>query len=926
MLVGNKYQPLVHKRKTKGEVSQKRVPIADTVQVSLSPENMSSKSSLNKSLLKTNSNELAFKGSFFSLHKQVGTHDVNEFLNYMEKPLDGMARKLYNSVLDSKHTADLVKVNGDKVTLSQKTIPNLVVQGATDPFLKFPGDILNGLVELAGNVKPLKNWSEKTLEKTFFKNIRHRSKIDYEVNALQGLMEFRQHSIDDALKAEAKKLGVKVENLSEEVKAKVTADTNKNMEWLIFQRSMKSFDTKVGNYDTKHERALNRLVSGLPPAIFLANDAYNLSRMMDDDPKEASKEKKARFRQETSRILTSGWLTLITMGALSKLINNSKLGIMMMTGTTVLVTEMFSRLKNGKHITRLTPEEARKINEKNHAPEANIKPDKSLSFKSGGEKPAKEKQQKPLLAFDTVLKASAALIAGGFAIKGLRKIPRIDAAFEAVFKPFQKMYKDLTQISDYKVSQDEINKISDTLIERGFNTRGEQYKAVAIRSRELVVENVVKELDKSSDVKVIEKFLESLDNKDVHPETFKKSFKSLLGILDKNGKKDVVDKYKYSTMGSLQKDADIKSSLDAIKAELQSLGNSNNGLIGRIKANNLTKLNDENFANEIKTALEKSGDKTGKIFKNYKDALDGLVNFGTRDKKYKQLVDFVIAPFKFMWGIVKFPYKMANNVVQLFTKKAPQSSKSIDALNMEAVTKSFDKISAEAKKYRDALAATTDEAQKAKICKKFEDFVMDNTLKAFNVNSMSNVSNSDLSNLAKTAASIATIWFLMTDNYNMVMLKSNGNDVEGAETKFKERFVQEGSRLFYQTLLIDLFNNTFRKQYNGSLMGMSWITITNTTIGEWLTRKSVGVPVGMHTRDELLKLEEEQNNATGFKKDYYQFMKRLTGKRSIQSYQVKKKNEQTKTEEQVANIVQPQQLNVPFTNANNTTFHKLMKG
>ena len=53
-----------------------------------------------------------------------------------------------------------------------------------------------------------------------------------------------------------------------------------------------------------------------------------------------------------------------------------------------------------------------------------------------------------------------------------------------------------------------------------------------------------------------------------------------------------------------------------------------------------------------------------------------------------------------------------------------------------------------------------------------------------------------------------------------------------------------------------------------------------------------GVPVGMHTRDELLKLEEEQNNATGFKKDYYQFMKRLTGKRSIQSYQVKKKNEQ----------------------------------
>lgn len=922
MIVGKNYQPLVRKRKTMVEVSQNRVPIANTVQVSLSTENMSSKISLNKSLLKTNSSELAFKGSFFSLHKEVGKHNVNEFLEYMEKPLDGMARKLYNAVLDSKYATNLVKTEGENVVLSQKKIPTLVVQGATDPFLKFPGDILNGLVELAGNIKPLEKWSEKTLEKPLFKNIRHRSKIDYEVNALQGLMEFRKLSLNDALKAEAKKLGVKVENLPADVKARVEDETNKNMEWLIFQRSMKSFDTKVGNYDTKHERALNRLVSGLPPAIFLANDAYNLSRMMDDDPKEASKEKKARFKQETSRILTSGWLTLITMGALSKLINNSKLGIMLMTGTTVLVTEMFSRLKNGKHITRLTPEEARKINEKNNAPEANIKPEKNLSFKSGGEKASKEKQQKPLLSFDTVVKASLALIAGGFAIKGVRKIPRVDAMFEAVFKPFKNTYKKLTQIDDYKVSQDEINKISDTLIERGFKTRGHQYKAVAIRSRELVVESVIKELNKSSDIKVIENFIKNIDGQDVHPDVLKKSFKSLLEVLNKNGKNELSNKYKYSTMGSLKKDSAFKSELENIKVELKKLGESNSELIERIKANNITKIADAKFSDEVKVALEKSGDK-GRLFKNYKDALDGLVNFGSRDKKYKQVVDFVIAPFKFMWGIVKFPYKMANNVVQLFAKKAPSSSKSMDALNMEAVTKSFDKISAEANKYREALSKATDEASKKKVCKKFEDFVMDNTLKAFNVNSMSNVSNSDLSNLAKTAASIATIWFLMTDNYNMVMLKSNGNDVEGAETKFKERFVQEGSRLFYQTLLIDLFNNTFRKQYNGSLMGMSWITITNTTIGEWLTRKSVGVPVGMHTRDELLKLEEEQNNATGFKKDYYQFMKRLTGKRSIQSYQVKKKNEQKQSIGAQA-LIQPQQTNVPFTN--NTTFSKLMKG
>lgn len=55
---------------------------------------------------------------------------------------------------------------------------------------------------------------------------------------------------------------------------------------------------------------------------------------------------------------------------------------------------------------------------------------------------------------------------------------------------------------------------------------------------------------------------------------------------------------------------------------------------------------------------------------------------------------------------------------------------------------------------------------------KFHDYLQVNFLKAFNLDSLSSVSNAELSNLAKTAASVATIWFLMTDNYNMVMLKS----------------------------------------------------------------------------------------------------------------------------------------------------------
>ena len=216
------------------------------------------------------------------------------------------------------------------------------------PFKILPADIANGVVGLLGKLEPLKGWSKRTLNKPVFRNIRQRSKVDAQVNSLRGLFE-----------------------MSEKLKGKTDNDIASEM----FRQSVKMFDSKTGNYDTKHERSLNRLVSGLPPAIFLANDAYNLSRMMDDDPKEASKEQKTRFKQEAARIGFNAYITLITLGALQKYINNSSWGIFLMTGATTLVTEAFSRLINGKHITRLTPDEAREENLRNEAPEANIKPD-----------------------------------------------------------------------------------------------------------------------------------------------------------------------------------------------------------------------------------------------------------------------------------------------------------------------------------------------------------------------------------------------------------------------------------------------------------------------------------------------------------------------------------------------------------------------
>ena len=763
--------------------------------------------------LKTNPQDLSFKGLSLGMYKRLDkVYSKAEFEKFADEYLGKMGRELLEdiTVKNKARTSNLIKIDPndpDKIIVSKKTIPHLAWDGIIYPFKILPGDLLNGTVELLGKVPMLKDWSAKTLERPFFKNIRQRSKIDSKINSLTGLLTYRDVKLKEAESSLAKKLGKEVKDLTTEELAQAKANADSKMESGLFQTFLKQFDPKSGNYDTKHERALNRLVSGLPPAIFLANDAYNLSRMMDDDPKAATKEQKTRFKQETSRILTSGYLTLITMGAFQKFINKSKAGIVLTTGITVLVTEMFSRLSNGKHIFRLSPEEARKENEQKHAPEAKIKPteDKKQVTSTGKLDSTKPKeQQKPLLSFDTVMKASAVILATGYGIKGFKHIPAIK---NMALKYFENM----------KANNPE--------------------KFAKLGIGDINADNAVKTFES----KVLYR-------------PFTSAYKNLTSQPFR------VEPEKFNEVIKVLKEYDPK-----FAAMYERIGKS-----------------------AIKTV-------DGKTF----------IDLGSKDKKVKPLVNFVIAPFKFMWNTVTLPYWMVDEkLMSVFRKAKPKAP----AKDIDALAKSFDRI--------------CDQALKKNLDKeKFHDYLQVNFLKAFNLDSLSSVSNAELSNLAKTAASIATIWFLMTDNYNMVMLKSNGNDKEGANTKFKERFVQEGSRLFYQTLLIDLFNSTFRNQYNSSLLGMSWVTLVDTTLGEMLTRSSVGTPIKPHTRDELIVIETRQNNSTGFKKKYYNFMQRLTGKRSIKSYEVAPKGANAT---QTATVQSPA-TSIPSLSGNSEVLESMIK-
>ena len=155
--------------------------------------------------------------------------------------------------------------------------------------------------------------------------------------------------------------------------------------------------------------------------------------------------------------------------------------------------------------------------------------------------------------------------------------------------------------------------------------------------------------------------------------------------------------------------------------------------------------------------------------------------------------------------------------------------------------------------------------------------------KSFNGVTQSSNKNTDLAMMSKLASSAVTSAFLVADNYNMVMLKSNGKDKEGAKEKANERIIQRLSALFYQSMLINWFNATFRSTYNSSLKGMAAVVIPNTITTEILTRKSIGMPVGRKTYEELQAIDEKNENRKGFLGKYFKFMRLLTGKKPLKT-------------------------------------------
>ena len=904
----------------KDRMSHRQKPLV--ISAELSPNNYQEKAPLKRDV-----NDISFKGAF-SLYN-VKTYNLKKNLEFLERFIGKAPVKLEEN-FSKIHWSDIrdhVKTlaNG-QVEVKTKNWTRLLMEGIVYPFTELPLYIANSFKKKFTG-KSFASTAERTAEQMANRGFLQKKmdilKNSDIVNSFDGYMSIAEKLQHD----------------------------NKNVQSAsLFTKAMKMFDPKSGNYNGVHERALTRIVTGFIPAFFLANDAYNLSRLCDDDPQKAEEEKKLRFNQETKRIVSNAYLQLITLGALSKFINSKKWVFMLVTAVTVVITEALSRLSNGRKLHFISKEEAQKINAENRAKEQakasaqnhnvaentvqqqkdkaepvkeenkqeNVQPSfkgskifqgfglaSEMPYATMTPSPVSDKgilpsNDKPLLTFSTLTKWFVGMIVAGFAMKYAKKNVKINGQslqkyFDVISKKYDKIYSKITK-TNYTISKEKFNqvitklkeydgvlgskfedvvlkyqkttalnknadKIAQILENEGFSELANKFRQIANKKLSSSFKDIAKNVEAAD-------FLKARDNKII--ESNLKEFFELLKGSNLTKEADELNNILFENGAfNIKNYSKAKAYVEKVK-ELKPFSTTfENRFKVDIDAENL-KFVDEAI-NSLKAKNSESSAKVEEIFNNALNAQEYTLGSRARKGMVKEFTDFIIQPFKFMWGTITLPFKhIAKPIYNAVKKEAklPKWDSEIDAA-FNGIKRLTDK----------SIINRTPKIDLPK--DKFAQYMDLQINKAFNSSTMSNISNSDLSVLAKNTSTAATAWFLMADNHNMVMLKSNGEDKDGAVLKAKERAVQETSRTFYSAMFINLFNDTFRNLYNSSLLGAQSVNVVSTLLGEYVNRKAIGMPVKEHSKAEIEEMDNRNLNRQDLLGKFFRFMSRLTGKKAL---------------------------------------------
>ncbi len=901
-----------------------------------------------------NQSYISFKGGPATLISAADKEIMNVFSQHYGNIGERLGQKVGKLVTSSeilKRSSRFSLEQGAR-SIREKKLPQALLENVLFPFVNLPLYAVSWVLKRAQSIPSLKDGARRLYNKPLLRIPRKLNELDSKTDMLKGIFDKTQ----DVVKKFAKDKGIDADDLlkilnnaddNSELKQEATAFIKES----LYKVSNKFFDKHTGNFNTAYERPLNRIVTGLIPVAFLANDAYNLSVLCGDKKEDSNKEAHERARQEISRVLTTAYIQLLTFGAFTKQVNTIPWFTPLTSAATVLFSETSSRKRLGKPIFFLSKEKAKEYNKKetekaaqenstttkknkdsktkqdkisgNLGKPAQIKdlsfnfndnePQVFTSFKSSIENKSnnqnkeenKKETKKALINFNTFKKGVIFLITAGFALSFIKnssytKNTKLVKGIKSIGEKISKKIYNPLAYKDFEISENDFTKLAQSLKDAGCKEIAEGHEFIRNKYGVQTAQGTIK------------MYKAALSSSRV-PDVIKSA----------------IDKIKSS--GATLSEKEITQISDSIKTAV--------GL-------ERTAIAEKKYSNVAKKAAEIIRNKKVNLSSEQMDDLTKSIteSISTRAKempiqvetKLKPFVDIITQPFKFIMSAVRLPFKITSTLLKMIVspieKKAAQAALGKAELSKveqgihKAVTEIFgEKASKEGKisqvifanameqlnkhtmPYRKADAALkqaiANGASQDKIRKlqeiannaKHKLMVYVNTAveKSFNGVTQSSNKNTELAMMTKLASSAVTSAFLVADNYNMVMIKSDGEDKEGAKEKANERIIQRLSALFYQTMLINWFNSTFRSTYNSSLKGMTAVAIPNTLTTELLTRTSIGMPVGKKSYEELQALDEKNEKRTGILGKYFKFMRLLTGKKPLKDRLPKDKTEST---------------------------------
>lgn len=513
------------------------------------------------------------------------------------------------------------------------------------------------------------------------------------------------------------------------------AEGNEGKDYLKrFLEGHTRFKPLMPNYNAEAERSLNRIVTGLIPAFFLANDAYNLSMYMNNNKDAAKKEKERRFNQEVARIGITATATFYLMSIFSKQCNKSIPLTAGLTAGMVLVSEVMGRLMAGNPVLPVSVEKAKEYAQKRKGINQNNTIESSEQKDTTENKPTK----KGFLTTSNILKVLGGLVVFGFAVDKVSNIPKVSKKLGK----FDDWYKGL-YTEKYTISREKFTELINKLHENGFGKMADVYEAF---------------------------------------------------INTQKGEKIII------------------------------------------------------------------GHKQNKA-------------------KYVIIHQILTFPIRFVKDVALLPYKKIVKPLSNVVKE-------------KFFTKEEEKVSNDLKKYKSKFEDSkkiTMLQNSIKFLEKIENGnpiefrkkVNEKLISSFDNLTKSSYENSDLNVVVKTAQSTVTTGFLIADNYNLVMIDSQGKDKDLAEQKAKERAIQRGTRLTYEAFILKMVLDMFKGVCSNSLVGALGIVGALRVITEMIERKAVGLPLGESTQEEIKQKEIEHLSATGLKGSYFRAMAKLTGKKPL---------------------------------------------